>query len=158
MGVSPSWIREITGERDRLAGDHAKLRDELNHVLARVNEVQDRIKVLDAVIAMYGGNTAAPIIGEAKAAASGPLASMGLRDAIRHVLLEGGTAMKPAAVVRGLKAGGFQYGDGKTDLTTRVSNEMWRMAKRRLLQRSKHGYRFQMANPPGVGAPEGLFS
>jgi hypothetical protein len=63
----------------------------------------------------------------------------GLRDGIRAALrAEAPRGVKPRTVTRYLESQHFQPG-GASDLSLRVSNEMWRMAKKNLLKKSKEG-------------------
>jgi hypothetical protein len=150
MGESTNWIAEITQERERLRGDLERKEREFARIEGEKDALVGRIKALDAVIVMYGGEAAAVH----KSNGHGSLADLGLRDAIRNVLAQTGRRLKPAAVVKMLEAGGFQAQEGKTDLKMRVSNELWRMAKRKHLHRSDKGYALK-GTPPGALTPEG---
>ena len=63
----------------------------------------------------------------------------GLRDAIRIALGESPFGLRPFQVTLRLKEMGFRPG-GKAELGTRVSNELWRMAKNGLIARSRGKY------------------
>ncbi len=54
---------------------------------------------------------------------------IGLRDSIRKALATQESGLRPREVIRQLETGGFQTASGKTPLSRRVHNELWRMSR-----------------------------
>jgi len=66
------------------------------------------------------------------------LSGMGIRVAIAEVLKRANGPMSPAEVTVKLEEHGFES-DMKTDLSLRVGNELFRMARRRIIKRIGRG-------------------
>ena len=71
---------------------------------------------------------------------AGDYASLGLRDAIRQALGLNPKSLRAAEIREVIVDGGFVY-RGKTDLTTRIGNDCWKMAKSGELINQKGRYR-----------------
>jgi hypothetical protein len=152
MGLSNAAVDELRREGERLRAEFAAADREVALSVEKRDRLAAKLKALDFVIKLYDDveGAGSEANGHDKAAAP-----MGFREAIRNVLGEAGVRMKPAEVTKRLQKSGFQTASGKTDLTVRVANELWRMAQQGHLQRSSTGYVLKKATPPGAQTPEG---
>lgn len=137
-------------------------RDELRQAKA---EIEDELAVVERLIAKRERRPlAAAGVESLPAQATSPdkkAVRTGLRDALRQALADAfPRGAKPAAVTAHLeKKQSFDTDGAKTDLGTRVRNELWRMADRGELERDAKGrYRLPAATKEGeaesVTAPE----
>lgn len=149
----------LENKRDQLRSEIAELQSKMRELLARRDTLE---KQLSAVSVLLGENPetrnryssshlyyskhisgkgliASQIENKGSSAqAESSYANLGLRDAIRRVLFDAGRAMRPKEVTAILSRTGYS-GEGQTDLSVRINNEMWRMAKNKLLAKTKPG-------------------
>jgi hypothetical protein len=112
---------------DELTAERRSLREQL----AGVEALQRRLRLVEELIAEYGGEERKAKAPAKPADEERPPARTGLRDAIRQAVEERfAKGTRPAEVTALLEEQGFGEENGtKTDLATRVRNEMWRMAR-----------------------------
>lgn len=120
MGLAQTTKDDLKAEQGRLQED-----------IERFAEQTERLrKRYEAIAELLGDEPALAVPTDG-------FAEMGLRDAMRTVLKEAGI-LKPVQVTRILKARGF-LNKGKTDLSVRVSNDLWKLAKVGQLQKNANG-------------------
>lgn len=106
-------------------------RRSLKERLAGVEALQRRLRMVEDLIAEYGGEERTRKTPAKFADEERPPARTGLRDAIRQAVEERfAKGARPAEVTALLEEQGFGDQNGtKTGLGTRVRNDMWRLAR-----------------------------
>ena len=111
MGLSAKAVQELESERERL--------------LAEKRQIDEALTGIDALLRLAGASEAVAVADRPESPTS--VAELGLRDAIRTVLRWSQGPRKPIEITERLRS--LSYPEtGKTELSLRVSNELYRMA------------------------------
>ena len=102
-----------------------QLGDQIKFLTGKREALEFKLKTLKKAVATLGGGKSAitTVIENAS-----PLAGVGFRDALRIILNDATKGLRPRDIASELTRRGFRY-EASTDLSTRISNELYRMKK-----------------------------
>lgn len=145
MVVSESWLKttreQAAADKDRLA----KLTLQREKLDADIKNLVEKVRSWDVILGGVKGAAKVAVSTDTPAArVPEPTAEpLGFRDAIRLALTPG--PLKPREVTAKLIENGFRL-SGKSDLSIRVSSELWRMTRNGLLRKARGAYSLPKAN------------
>ena len=142
MQKTSTFLAEIDRRISKHADLYNQLRDEMKAIAGRANKVQEELQALTKIRDLesgesepskprrliYSGVTKDVSIHRRHYTTEPDWDDVGLRDAIRYTLHFVDDPMRPKDVTKFLRGRGFDI-DGKTDLSLRVPNELYKMAR-----------------------------
>ncbi len=124
------------------------LQVELEHLQVQRDKLEARIKALESILSpddslgFFEAPPETPRLGRAKPTSNGNLADKGMREALRIVLADYPSGLKPADIKGKLEQMGFRP-KGKSSLQVLMFGEVYRMRKQGKL--TKRGKRYALA-------------
>lgn len=125
MALTEAVRQHLQAERERLQDAQKQRREEIDRLIAEDRALADAIGQIDRLLKL--GSEVPAQDGQTGGTA---FQQLGFREAIRTVLREARRGMKPAEVTDELRRRGWESDAAqKTSLSTRVSNDLFRMKR-----------------------------
>jgi hypothetical protein len=131
-------LKFIQQDIEQCEDEIAQIRAQIEFLTSKRQALDFKLKALKDAAATLdtGGKTIEVTIGDTVAASDSmsatvtraPLLDVGLREAIRRILRDSASGLRPRDIVAELARRGFRY-EATTDLSTRISNELFRMKR-----------------------------
>lgn len=141
MKINPAALKYLENDVAQLKHEIAAIEENMKSLEARREVSKFKLSMFQEQIKKHG--PAQKDVTNAKSSLMvGSLDGLGMRDAMRRVLSQAPRAMKTGDIADAILSAGFHY-TAATDIKTRISNELSRMANNGQVRRIKrHGKLF----------------
>lgn len=147
MKINPETLRYLESDVSQLKHDIEGIEESMKSLEARRDAAKFKLSLFQEQLKKHKppNQASSANTGRTNSKSSlmiGSLEGLGMRDAMRRVLVQAPRALKTGDIADAMLSAGFHY-TGSTDIKSRISNELSRMAQRGHVRKAKrHGKLF----------------